>query len=101
VKALYKLAKDIIEGGPGSQIRLDDSLFDGNDKNEISLTLKNYKRPNGVATQIFDVELVNYQNALDQKDNFLVATRFSSNIKESMMAISEALEAPNKNIMQL
>jgi len=50
VKALYKLAKDIIEGGPGSQIRLDDSLFDGNDKNEISLTLKNYKRPNGVAT---------------------------------------------------
>ena len=50
LKALYKLAKDILEGGPGSQIRLDKSLFDGKDTNRISLTLKNYKRPNGVAT---------------------------------------------------
>ncbi len=60
LKALYKLAKDILEGGPGSQIRLDKSLFDGKDTNRISLTLKNYKRPNGVATQIFDVNLINY-----------------------------------------
>jgi hypothetical protein len=60
LKALYKLAKDIIEGGPGSQIRLDKSLFDGKDTNRISLTLKNYKRPNGVATQIFNVNLINY-----------------------------------------
>ena len=50
LRALYKLAKDIIEGGPGSQIRLDESLFDGSDTDKISLTLKNYKRPNGVAT---------------------------------------------------
>ena len=60
LRALYKLAKDIIEGGPGSQIRLDESLFNGSDTDKISLTLKNYKRPNGVATQIFDVNLINY-----------------------------------------
>ena len=29
------------------------------------MTLKNYKRPNGVATQIFDVDLVNYEPAID------------------------------------
>ena len=50
LRALYKLAKDIIGGGPGSQIRLDESLFDGSDTDKISLTLKNYKRHNGVAT---------------------------------------------------
>ena len=33
LKALYKLAKDIIEGGPGSQIRLDETLFNGGDTN--------------------------------------------------------------------
>lgn len=78
LKALYKLAKDIIEGGPGAQIRLDDSLFYDNDTNSVSFTLKNYKRPNGVATQIFDVNLVNYQGSLDDK-NLFVATRFSTN----------------------
>ena len=65
LKALYKLAKDIIEGGPGAQIRLDESLLADGDCNQVSLTLKNYKRPNGVATQIFDVDLVSYQTALE------------------------------------
>ena len=60
LKALYKLAKDIIDSGPGSQIRLDESLFDDSDNNRICLTLKNYMRPNGVATQIFGVDLVGY-----------------------------------------
>ena len=31
--ALYKLAKDIIEGGPSTKIQLDESLFNGNDTN--------------------------------------------------------------------
>ena len=60
LKALYKLAKDILDSGPGSQIRLDESLFDDSDNNRICLTLKNYERPNGVATQIFGVDLVGY-----------------------------------------
>ena len=50
LKALYKLAKDILDSGPGSKIRLDESLFDDSDNNRICLTLKNYERPNGVAT---------------------------------------------------
>ena len=50
LKALYKLAKDILDSGPGSQIRLDESLFASDDTNKISFTMKNYKRPNGVAT---------------------------------------------------
>jgi len=86
LKALYKLAKDIIEGGPGSQIRLDESLFNGNDTNQISLTLKNYKRPNGVATQIFNVDLVNYQSSL-LHENTVVATPFSSNNRASVMIV--------------
>ena len=43
------------------------------------MTLKNYKRPNGVATQIFDVDLVNYEPAIDQTGDFVVAGRYSSN----------------------
>ena len=50
LKALYKLAKDILDSGPGSQIRLDESLFASHDTNKISFTMKNYNRPNGVAT---------------------------------------------------
>lgn len=52
LKALYKLAKDILDSGPGAIIRLDEKLFErGNkDTNVISLTLKNYKKTNGVAT---------------------------------------------------
>ena len=50
LKALYKLAKDILDSGPGSPLRLDESLFGDDDSNRISLTLKNYKRHNGVAT---------------------------------------------------
>ena len=64
MKALYKLAKDILEGGPGTQIRLDESLFQSFDSNRISLTLKNYHRPKGVATQIFNVDLIGYATSL-------------------------------------
>lgn len=80
LKALYKLAKDIIEGGPGSQIRLDTSLFDGKDSSKISLTLKNYKRPSGVATQIFNVNLIGYSKHIDD-EKMLVATHGSTNAK--------------------
>ena len=101
LKALYKLAKDIIEGGPGAQIRLDESLFQDSDTNQISLTLKNYKRPNGVATQIFNVDLVNYQGSLDDK-NLVVATRFSSNYRDSFLHVPYSQEeTPNKNISAL
>lgn len=79
--ALYKLAKDIIEGGPGAQIQLDESLFNGNDTNQISMTLKNYNRPNGLATQIFDVDLINYRQATNS--NALVATQYSTNNRYS------------------
>lgn len=100
MKALYKLAKDIIEGGPGSQIRLDESLFEDTDKNQICLTLKNYNRPNGVATQIFDVDLSTYETAGDKQDNFVVATRFSTNSRQ--MSIKPMDESgPNKNIAML
>ena len=67
LKALYKLAKDILDSGPGSQVRLDESLFNPKDTNRISLTLKNYERPNGVATQIFEVDLIGYKT--DQNDD--------------------------------
>ena len=63
LKAIYKLAKDILDSGPGSQIRLDKSLFDDRDTNQISMTLKNYNRPNGVATQIFNVKLIDYETS--------------------------------------
>ena len=78
LKALYKLAKDILDSGPGQQIRLDESLFPREDTNRVSLTLKNYKRPHGVATQIFNVDLVGYQTAVDD-NKVLVATAGSSN----------------------
>ena len=80
LKALYKLAKDILDSGPGSQIRLDESLFHNDDTNKISLTLKNYKRPSGLATQIFNVKLIGYQKSLEN-DNMLIATQHSSNHK--------------------
>ena len=60
LSALYKLAKDILDSGPGQRIRLDESLFVGTDTNRISLTLKTYKRPAGMATQIFNVDLIGY-----------------------------------------
>lgn len=50
LSALYKLAKDILDSAPGEKVRLDESLFINEDTNRISLTLKTYKRPNGVAT---------------------------------------------------
>ena len=60
------------------------------------MTLKNYKRPNGVATQIFEVDLVNYEQAMDQKDDFVVATRFSSNNRFSMYRARIEIDSPNK-----
>ena len=60
LKAVFKLAKDILENPIGAEIHLNQSLFTRHDMNQISLTLKNYERPNGVATQIFDVDLSGY-----------------------------------------
>ena len=92
LKALYKLAKDILEGGPGSQIRLDTTLFNGDDCDRISFTLKNYKRPNGVATQIFNVDLIGYQpSLLSQK--FVVATAGSTNHRPSVIMVNDEFEA--------
>ena len=48
--ALYKLASDILKSEPHAPVKLDWSPFDGEDSNRIVMTLKNYKRPNGVAT---------------------------------------------------
>ena len=73
LKALYKLAKDILESGPGSHIRLDESLFDSEDTNKVSFTMKNYKRPSGLATQVFNVKLIGYQKSLEN-DQMLIAT---------------------------
>ena len=40
--------------------------------------MKNYKRPNGLATQVFDTQLIGYTKSLEA-DNFFVATQKSSN----------------------
>ena len=61
LKALHKLAKDILASEPGSKIDLNEELFQNTDTDQISFTLKNYERPNGVATQIFGVELIGYE----------------------------------------
>ena len=50
LKAIYQLAKDIIAAGPSSRVSIDEELFNSKDINKISLTLKNYERPNGMAT---------------------------------------------------
>ena len=42
------------------------------------MTLKNYKRPNGVATQIFNVNLIGYQPSL-MSSQLVVATHNSTN----------------------
>ena len=61
LKALFQLAKDILENPIGSaDVQLNENLFSHYDVNQISLTLKNYDRPNGVATQIFQVDLSGY-----------------------------------------
>ena len=66
--ALYKLADDIIHSDESGHrnVRFDVSLLDRGkyDTNEISLTLKNYERPNGVATQIFDVPLHDFKKTM-------------------------------------
>ena len=48
LKALYRLAQDILNNAP--QIRFSEEYFKDEDTNKISLTLKNYERPQGVAT---------------------------------------------------
>ena len=40
--------------------------------------MKNYKRPNGVATQVFETQLIGYEKSLEA-DNLLIATQKSSN----------------------
>ena len=74
LKALYKLAKDILDSGPGSKVRLDESLFTSDDTDSISLTLKDYKRPGGVATQINNVDLGGYINLIGNDHKVLVAS---------------------------
>ena len=56
-------------------------MFDDSNTNRICLTLKNYYRPNGVATQIFDVNLVGYEASVGS-DKMLIATAYSSNVKQ-------------------
>ena len=73
LKALFKLAKDILDNPIGSEVMLDESLFHNDDTNQISLTLKNYERTSGVATQIFNVDLTGYQTSL-LNSNVLLAT---------------------------
>ena len=48
--ALQKLAKDILDADTGTQVYIDETLFQDIETNKISLTLKNYRRPQGVAT---------------------------------------------------
>ena len=50
LKALHKLAKDILQSEKGTQVTLDEKLFSDKETNKISLTIKNYERPNGMAT---------------------------------------------------
>ena len=50
LKSLLKLAKDILEGPAKVKPHLDKRLFKSDDTNRISFTLKNYERPQGVAT---------------------------------------------------
>ena len=94
LKALYKLAKDILDSGPGSQIRLDESLFSSQDTNKISFTIKNYNRPNGVATQIFETKLLGYEKSLEA-ENFLIATQQSSNRNLLMSLIPKGVYNSN------
>ena len=61
LRALHKLARDIIYAGPYSVIKLDESLFNDDDHNQISMTLKTYARPNGVATQIHNINLEKFK----------------------------------------
>ena len=73
LNALHKLAKDILQSDPvphepnSPKVTLDETLFQDKETNKISLTLKNYERPNGVATQIFDVDLIGYEKDEDDK----------------------------------
>ena len=47
---MRKLAEQIIDGIHPRDIQIDEELFSDKDGDEISLTLKNYNNPNGVAT---------------------------------------------------
>ena len=78
LNALFELAKDILAAETGATVKLDKALFDSSDSNRISLTLKNYNRPGGVATQIFNIDLIGYAPSIADK-NLLVATAGSSN----------------------
>jgi hypothetical protein len=78
LNALFELAKDILAAETGATVKLDKVLFDSSDSNRISLTLKNYNRPGGVATQIFNIDLIGYAPSIADK-NLLVATAGSSN----------------------
>ena len=50
LNALHQLAKDILNSEKGTKVTLNEELFSDKDTNKISLTVKNYDRPNGMAT---------------------------------------------------
>ena len=50
LRAFRKLADDILHAQPGEKVTIDESFFSSEDTGNISLTLKNYDRPHGVAT---------------------------------------------------
>ena len=61
-EGLEKLAQAILQdsGKAGSKVTLDESLdlFSGHETDRITFTLKNYKMPHGVATQIFATDII-------------------------------------------
>ena len=72
-------------------------MFDDSNTNRICLTLKNYYRPNGVATQIFDVNLVGYEASVGS-DKMLIATAYSSNVKEQDQDSEQDKKEPAKDV---
>ena len=70
---LEKLAQAILKdsGKAGSKITLDQTLglFSGQDTDRITFTLKNYKMPYGVATQIFNTDIIGNQKEEDVPKN--------------------------------
>ena len=70
------------------------------------MTLKNYKRPNGVATQIFNVKLIGYEATGDDLKlltaNSLSSNQFTLNNRLARKASSieyqsSVLESPKQN----
>ena len=89
-----KLANDILKDE--TKPVLDKRLFKSSDTNRISFTLKNYERPYGVATQIFNVKLIGYEKFKDS--NLLVATNKSMNIDRNELSIMKSSDSVIRNM---